>query len=284
MKLDSLVPSNRLFCLFKGEPKTGKDIAAHSFAIAGLLYTFDLDSRMESVVNYYKKVVPRPDIIANIEYDRFTDFFSIHRRLEELKISCPYKTIVMSSLTSLARKSMNTMLMTRAPAAKGSKGESKSRGGIILHELEDFGGEANAIMMCLDSLLVISLKFNVNVILTAHIIEPQAGAFRPMRTLLTGGKKIAAEIPVSFNEAYHFYVVTSGGMEVGANDTERRYVALTASLGTDWAATALDLPEKVDFTAKYTSGLFYEEIMKFVRSANDLSTATPEGLISNEMQ
>ena len=274
MQLNDLKSEDRQFCLFKGEPKTGKDIAAHSFALAGPLYTFDLDARMESVAHYFTKVVPRPDIMANISYDRFGDFFSIRRKLEELKLACPYKTIVMSSLTSLARKSMITMLETRAPAAKGSKGESKSRGGIILHELEDFGGEANAIMMCLDSLLVISLKFNVNVILTAHIIEPQAGAFRPMRTLLTGGKKIAAEIPVCFNEAYHFFVVTSGGMEIGVDDTDRRYVALTASLGTDWASTALNLPEKVDFTAKYTSGLFYQEIMKFVRLANEEEEVT----------
>jgi len=270
VQLVNLQPQDRLFVLMKGEPKTGKDIAAHSFALVGPTYTFDLDARMESVAHYFTRVVPRPDIMANIEYDRFQDFFTIHKRLEELKLACPYKTVIMSSLTSLARKSMNTMLQTRAPTAKGTKGESKNRGGIILHELEDFGGEANAIMMCLDSLLVISLKHNVNVILTAHIIEPQAGAFRPMRTLLTGGKKIAAEIPVSFNEAYHFFVVTSGGMEIGANDTERRYVALTASLGTDWASTALDLPEKVDFTAKYTSGLFYEEIMKFVHPTNEV--------------
>ena len=266
MQLNNLRPNERMFILMKGDPKVGKDVAAHSFALAGPLYTFDLDARMESVAHYFTKVVPRPDIMNNIEYDRFTDFFSIHRKLEELKIACPYKTIVMSSLTSLARKSMNTMLSTRAPAAKGSKGESKNRGGIIMHELEDFGGEANAIMMCMDSLLVISLKFNVNVILTAHIIEPQAGAFRPMRTLLTGGKKIAAEIPVSFNESYHLYVVTSGGMEIGVDDIDRRYIAVTRSIGTDWAATALDLPDKIDFTAKYTSGLFYEELMHHVKS------------------
>jgi hypothetical protein len=226
---------------------------------------------MESVADYYTRTVPRPDVMANIEYDRFTDFFSIHQKLEKLKEYCPYKTVIMSSLTSLARKSMNTMLATRTPAAKGSKGESKNRGGIILHELEDFGGEANAIMMTLDALLVISLKFNTNIIMTAHIIEPLAGAFRSMRVLLTGGKKVAAEIPVNFNEAYHFFVVTSGGMEIGANDTDRRYVALTASVGIDWAATALGLSEKIDFTAKYTSGLFYEEMMNsIVRPANEV--------------
>lgn len=268
MRLDTLQPEARIFALFKGDPKTGKDIAAHSFALAGPLYTFDLDARMESVAAYYTKVVPRPDIMKNIEYDRFTDFFTLCQRLEQLKISCPYKTIIMSSLTSLARKSMNTMLMTRQPAAKGTKGESKNRGGIILHELEDFGGEANAIMMTLDSLLVISLKHNVNVIMTAHVINPDPGAFSK-RTLLTGGKKIAAEIPTSFNEAYHFYVVTSGGMEIGVDDVDRRYVATTASFGSDWASTALGLPAKIDFTAGRTSGLFYDEIMQYVREANE---------------
>lgn len=274
MRLEDLKSEERIFALFKGDPKTGKDIAAHSFAVAGPLYTFDLDSRMESVLNYYTRTVPRPDIVRNITYDRFQDFFSLYQRLEELKLNCPYKTVVMSSLTSLARKAMNTMLATRKPAVKGSKGESKERGGIILHELEDFGGEANAIMMCLDALLVTSIRYNVNVILTAHIIEPQAGAFRPTRILLTGGKKIAAEIPVNFNEAYHFYVVTRGGMEIGVDNTERRYMVLTKSLGTDWAATALGLPEKIDSTAEYTSGIFYEELMKFVRLANEQREVT----------
>ena len=258
MKLENLEEQNRVFALFKGDPKTGKDIAAHSFALAGPLYSMDLDARMESVKYFYTKVLPRPDIIANIEYDRFTDFFEIHRKLEELKVSCPYKTIILSSLTSLGRKAMNTMLNTRDAATA----QKKNRGGIILHVVEDFGGEANAIMMTLDALMVISLKFNVNVIMTSHIIDPGPGAYRPTRTLLTGGKKIAAEIPVSFNEAYHFYVKTSGGMEMSSDDDlSRRYEVHTRSIGTDWASTALALPDRIDFTDK----LLYEEIMKHMK-------------------
>jgi hypothetical protein len=265
MQLTQLKPERRIFALFKGEPKTGKDIAAHSFAEVGPLYTFDLDSRMESVAAYYTKRVPRPDIVSNISYDRFTDFYSIHKKLEELKLDCPYKTVVMSSLTALARKAMNTMLATRNPAAleKNEKMKSKDRGGIPMHIVEDFGGEANAIMLVLDALLVISIRYNVNVILTAHVINPEIGAYSK-RTLLTGGKKIAAEIPVSFNEAYQFVVQTSGGMEIGVGDLDRRFVAFTQSTSIDWAATSLGLPDVIDFTADRTSGLFYQEMMKHV--------------------
>ncbi len=266
MQLAQLKPETRIFALFKGDPKTGKDIAAHSFALAGPLYTFDLDSRMESVAAYYTKVVPRPDIINNISFDRFTDFYAIYRKLEELKVNCPYKTVVMSSLTALARKAMNTMLATRNPATldKNEKMRSKERGGIPMHIVEDFGGEANAIMLVLDALVVLSVKFNVNVILTAHVINPDFGAYSK-RTLLTGGKKIAAEIPVSFNEAYHFHVQTTGGMEIGADDKDRRFIAFTQSTSLDWAATALGIPDVIDFTANKTSGIFYVELMNHVK-------------------
>jgi hypothetical protein len=272
MRLNDLNPETRIFALFKGDPKTGKDIAAHSFALAGPVYTFDLDARMESVAAYYTNVVPRPDIMSNIEYDRFTDFFALHRRLEELKAHCPYKTVIMSSLTSLARKAMNTMLSTRDPKSlnKEDQARARIRGGIPMHIIEDFGGEANAIMLTMDSLIVLSIKFNVNVIMTAHVIQPEAGAYSK-RTLLTGGKKIAGEIPTSFNEAYHFYVQTSGGMEIGVSNTDRRFIAMTQSTSLDWAATALDIPEMIDFTAGKTSGLFYAEMMKNVRQPNKVN-------------
>lgn len=272
MRLQELMPEQRMFMLFKGDPKTGKDIAAHSLASYGPTYTFDMDNRMESVKHYYTKIVPRPDIIANIEYDRFHDFSSMYNRLLTLEKNCPYRNIIYSSLTSLARKSMNTMLNTRQPSAavkSGQKSDTKNRGGIIMHEIEDFGGEANAIMMSLDALLAISIIHNVNVIMTAHIISPEAGAFRPMRVLLTGGKKVAAEIPVSFNEAYHFFVATEGGMEIGVDDVTRHYIAFTRTVGVDWAATALDIPSKIEFTAGLTSGLFFEELFKNVRLANE---------------
>ena len=56
---------------------------------------------------------------------------------------------------------------------------------------------------------------------------------------MTGGRKIAAEIPVYFNEAYHFYNTPSGGFEI-----------ITKADGEDWAKTSLPLPERIDFTHK----------------------------------
>lgn len=275
MRLNELQPETRIFALFKGDPKTGKDIAAHSFALAGPLYTFDLDSRMESVAHYYTKVVPRPDIVENIQYDRFEDVLTILNRLQELKQACHYRTVVVSSLTSFARKSLTTMISTRDPKSlsKDDQAKARIRGGIPMNIIEDFGGEANAITLLMDGLIVISVKYNCNVILTAHVINPEAGAYSK-RTLLTGGKKIAGEIPVSFNEAYQFYVETSGGMEIGANDTNRRFLAKTQPTSLDWAATAMSLPETIDFTAGKTSGLFYEELMRFVRESNEEEVAS----------
>ena len=251
MRLEDLKTDERIFALFKGDPKTGKSIAAHSFHFGEPVYTFDLDARMESVLAFYTKFGKLP----NVEYDRFTDFFSIHQKLEELKQYCPYRLVVLDSLSALAFKSIQTMIDTRTPS---DKNKIKDRGGIVLSMVEDFGGEANAIRMVMDNLLTISLRHNVSVIVTAHVITPESGAYRPMRTLLTGGKKIAAEIPINFNEAYHFFVQTSGGMDMNDPNIVRQYIAVTRTIGTDWAATALPIPDIIDFT----DTLLYQKILE----------------------
>lgn len=242
MRLEDVKPEDRIFALFKGDPKTGKSIAAHSFFFGEPVYTFDLDARMEAVKDYYQRVVGK---LPNVTFDRFSTFFEIHTKLEELRASCPYKLIILDSLTALAMKSLDTMVETRTPT---DKTKVKDRGGIILTVVEDFGGEACALRMAVNLLLATSITHNISVIMTAHVIDPQPGAYRPMRVLLTGGKKIAAEIPIHFNEAYHFFVETKGGIQIGVDDIERKYVAVTRSIGTDWASTALDIPDKIDFT------------------------------------
>jgi hypothetical protein len=255
MKLEDVKPEDRVFALFKGDPKTGKSIAAHSFFFGEPVYTFDLDARMESVKDYYQRVVGK---LPNVTFDRFSTFFEIHAKLEELRANCPYKLIIMDSITSLAMKSLDTMIETRTPTEKS---KTKDRGGIILTVVEDFGGEASALRMAMNMLLAISIAHNVSVIVTAHVIDPQPGAYRPMRVLLTGGKKIAAEIPIHFNEAYHFFVETKGGLQVGVDDIERKFVAVTRSIGTDWASTALDIPDKIDFT----NGLLHAKIIEILK-------------------
>jgi hypothetical protein len=45
------------------------------------------------------------------------------------------------------------------------------------------------------------------------------------------------------------------------DDIERKYVAVTRSIGTDWASTALDVPDKIDFT----NGLLHAKIIEALK-------------------
>ena len=69
------------------------------------------------------------------------------------------------------------------------------------------------------------------------------------RTLMTGGKRIASEIPSVFDEIYHFSVrpgLTSG--------MPAQYIVSTVGNGNDFARTALPLDAEIDFT----NANFYE--------------------------
>ena len=106
-------------------------------------------------------------------------------------------------------------------------------------------------------MVCLSIRYNVHVIVTAHVIAPDPGAYRPVRTLLTGGKKVAGEIPIYFNEVYHFFVQTSGGIDLNDANIQRRFVAFTQSVGNDLAATAIGAADRIDFTDRH----FYTELM-----------------------
>jgi hypothetical protein len=237
----------RLFCLFKGDPGSGKSIAAGSFPKP---YFIDNDGRMKSVINFWR---PRG---KEFEYDRFDDFLTTNRRLEELYISCPFETIVYDGITTGADIILKTMIETRDAGAK-----KKLRGGIELLQIEDYGGEDRGLTTIINNLKALSFKWNINVIVTAHILTVEQTDITKKvtsvsRTLLTAGKKVAAKLPVNFDEAYHFDVQTSMDM---ANPAPK-YTIVTSNTGWDWAKTALGLPLRIDFTDKS----LYDEIMKSV--------------------
>lgn len=217
--------------LFKGEPKNCKSCAAASFPKP---YIIDLDKRIRSVAAYWDGI--------DFEYDWFDDFTSLDKKLDSLMIHCEFETIVFDGITSFAEMIINTMIKTR-PA-----GQKKIiRGGIEMTQIEDFGGEQRAFNVIFEKLFLIQQKLDVNVIVTAHVIEVEK-AIRPgvtikTRTLLTAGKKVAAFLPVHFDEVYHFQIdvpIEEGGIP--------RAVAFTKHSGDDWACTTYNVPAILDFT------------------------------------
>lgn len=251
MNTKDLVVGDALFALFKGEPGTGKSIAAHSFPQPS--YTFDLDRKMSSVKSFY------PDI--DFEFDQFDDLIQLNRKLEEFRIRCPYRTIVFDSVTSLSQLAMRCMIKYRAP----SPSSKTVRAGVPGSEIEDYGGETNEINLVLDHLKAINISLRVNIVVTAHVIvvEHQSVGGKitnTSRSLVTAGRKIAAVIPTQFDEAYHFDVAVQGGsMSMSDSSGDKPdYIVYTRHVGDDWARTALKIPTSFSWTDRN----FYEILRK----------------------
>lgn len=135
-------------------------------------------------------------------------------------------------------------------------------------EIEDYGIEANGINDIIDALRVLFKEGKgCNVILSAHVLEVThedlKGGTKIKRYLVNAGaKRIVAEVPAYFNEAWHFDTETKSS-EKGL---ETEYYIMTRSVSDDWAKTALPLDAKINFTNKR----LYDIVMKQVqdRKAN----------------
>jgi hypothetical protein len=251
----------KVLALFKGDPGTAKSPAAASYPEP---YVLDLDGRIDSIINYWapKEKDVKFDTIIN-------DYPKLCEKMEALLRYNPYQTIVIDSITTLARSLHALIFQARGAGSQARQGrrdnEEKERiymnsakipgkfDGIPRLEIDDYMTENNGIIQILDACRVLhNGGKGCNVIVIAHVVEVEnkdlKGRVTRTRSIMTGGRKIAAEIPVYFNEAYHFYNTAAGGFEI-----------LTKADGEDWAKTALPLPERIDFTGKN----LYDEIQAY---------------------
>lgn len=247
----------RLFCLFKGEPGTGKTVAAASFPDPLFI---DLDRRTAPI----KKMFPTKSVRVK-RPDTFNEFWDF---VMEFREDCG--TLVIDGLTRLADKTLGFSIdLAGGPADRWGPNRNQSDNLRTKHfpapaEIQDWGGEDRGLAAILDALQVLPC----HVILTAHVItteqtELKKGVGRithTSRSLITGGKKIAAKIGLWFDEAYHFNVESPLGVE------ETRYTILTEHTGNDWAKTALPLPRQIDFTMRPGEPGLYDQIMKHVNA------------------
>jgi hypothetical protein len=244
MKLSEFQPGKRLFCLAKGDPGAGKSVQVASFAEEGPQYWIDFDGKIDAVLNFYTKHVPRPDIINNIEFDRFSDFNSAMVKLAEIIDIYPNKYtggIVLDSLTTGVDNLMAQVQIMKGQEKKADK--IKTVGGIQVSDIEDYNAESSALTRLIQ---VAKFKLPVHFFMIAHVVETQTnvlgGGVIINRQLFTAGKKVAAKIPAYFNEIWHF------GTEGSENFGGKKYVVHTNQAGNDFARTSLPLPQKFDVT------------------------------------
>lgn len=235
-----------LYVMMKGEPGTRKSTQALSFP--GPQYWFSWDRKMNGIYLPMRKWGIDPKTITYEDYD---DWTRPRAKLEQFKVNCPYKTIVLDSITSMADMTLRQTVRLKYGMTRKSGGQAgKLVGGIAVNEIEDYNAESSALneMMALTKDINIELK--VNVILIAHVVKAEyrdtaKNVTHISRQIVTAGKNIAAKIPAYCGEVYHFNI--KKGFEA---DARGEYSLLTEHTGDDFARTALGLDREIVFADK----------------------------------
>ena len=236
------VDFNALYCLFKGEPGTRK--STHALSFPGPQYWFSWDRKMNGIYLPMKKWGIDPKTIS---YDDYDDWAKPKKKLEMLQVNCPYKTIVIDSVTSMADMTLRQTMKVKYGTTKQSGGAAgKLVAGIAVNEIEDYNAEASALNELISLTKDINIYHNVNVILIAHVVKAEyrdttKKTTHISRQIVTAGKNVAAKIPAYCGEVYHFNI--DQGMVVGQGGA---YTVLTEHTGDDFARTALGLPGKIE--------------------------------------
>lgn len=253
-----------LYCLFKGEPGTRKSTQALSFP--GPQYWFSWDRKMSSIFMPMKKWGIDPKTIS---YDDYDDWTKARVKLEQFKVSCPYKTIVIDSITSCADSILRqTTALKYGLARKSGATAGKLIAGIAVNEIEDYNAESAA----LGELIAITKDINkyhgINVVIIAHVIKAEyrdttKKTTHISRQIVTAGKNIAMKIPAYCGEIYHFNIKSGFDPNQGGE-----YSLLTEHTGDDFAKSEIGLDKEIVFGDKP----IYDT---YIKPAITRTTATP---------
>lgn len=232
-----------IYAMFKGEPGTRKSTAALSFPTPQ--YWFSYDQKMQGLIIPMRNWGIDPKLI---DYDDYKDWNAARTKLEKFQTTCPYKTIVIDSLTSLADMTLRQTITSKRGTTRGSGQQAgKQISGIQVNELEDYNAEMAALQEMIALTKDINTYHKCNVILIAHVAQVEyrnvvTNQTHVSRQIVTAAKKTAAKIPGYCTEVYHFNIENSIDVSQGG-----KYALLTQHTGDDFARTALPLPEKIVF-------------------------------------
>lgn len=223
--------------MFKGEPGTRKSSSALSFPKP--IYFFDWDGKMDALVIPMRKWGIDP---KQIEFDTYKDWDSAKAKLEKLQVKCPYRTIVIDSVTSCADG-----INRQSLKFKIGEGKSNKAGGIPVNSIDEYNAEESALKELVALTKDIRAYHKVNIILIAHVIQKEqrnpAGQITHIsRQIVTAGKGIAQKIPAYCSEVYHFNI------KKGFDPTQGgEYSLLTVHTGDDFARSSLPLDTEIVF-------------------------------------
>lgn len=239
-----------IFAMFKGEPGTRKSTCALSFPTP--IFWFDIDQKIDSVIIPAKKWGIN---LKDVTYENFTEWNTsnkaIEQKLESLQMNCPYRTIVLDSVTSMGDVvNQQTSRLKSGTTTKEGAEKGMRIGGITVNSLEDYKAEASAFTTLVSKLKDIHTHHKVNVIIVAHVVgerqqKDKGNITHFARIIITGGKTISGKIPAYCPEVYHFNVAPHPDVNKPPD-----YELFTVHTGDDFARTSLPLDTKISFGDK----------------------------------
>jgi hypothetical protein len=233
---------NALFTMMKGEPGTRKSTCALSYPTPQ--YWISTDQKMEALRLPAKRWgIPFKDI----QFDDYKDWNSVESKLSRLQIECPFKTIIVDSITSMGDAMTSQVKKAKK---KDKEGGGKTIGGIPVSGLEEFNAESSAFQDMIAMLKDIHKYHKVHIILIAHVIGSRKDneankSTHHSRIIITGAEKISGKLASYVTEAYHFNIKARFQAE-----EEGEYGLLTVHTGNDYARTSLPLPREIMFNDK----------------------------------
>jgi hypothetical protein len=227
------------FTMLKGEPGTRKSTSALSYPKPQ--YWVSTDQKMEALQRPMRNWGIRDE---DITFDDYTDWDRPKAKLESFQVNCPFKCVIVDSITSIADN-----INRQTKKAKASEGGGKKIGGISTNSIEDYNAEASAFQDFIAILKDINKYHKIPVIIIAHVVgqrqqDPNNKLTHHSRVIITGGDKISGKIAAYCTEVYHFNI--KANFEA---DKEGEYALFTTHTGNDYARTSLPLPREITFNS-----------------------------------
>ena len=223
--------------MLKGEPGTRKSTCALSFPTPQ--FWISTDRKMEALVLPAKRWGVD---LKKVDYEDYTDWDKPKAKLKSFQLNCPYKTIIIDSITSIGDN-----MTGQVKKNKGKEGGGKTIGNIQVNGLEEYNAESAAFQELIEITKDIHSYHKVNVILIAHVVGQRKNddankLTHHSRVIITGGDKISGKLASYMTEVYHFNVKPGF-----AETDEGEYGLFTSHTGNDYARTSLPLERNIAF-------------------------------------
>lgn len=223
--------------MLKGEPGTRKSTCALSFPLPQ--YWVSSDQKMEALTLPAKRWGVD---MSQVHFDDYTDWDKAEAKLKTFQLNCPYKTVIVDSLTSTG-DNMNHQTISQ----KIGQGQGKKIGSIYVPGLEEYNAEASAFSNLIKILQDIHKFHKINIVVIAHVVgqrkdDDKNKLTHHSRVIITGGDKISGKIASRMVEVYHFDVKPGF-----AETDDGEYACFTSHTGNDYARTSLPLERRIVF-------------------------------------